>query len=448
MSVVDDVALHRSLLSSILDYLQRKGFEKTSKSLVKELKTAGWSVETSSCNLEDLWILNRGIGKEGLVLETMQGGVEGSNYKGSVTPSNSKLTSEEESSSKSGTTSTSTSSPETDSSRSSSPKKVASSSSSESSSSESVQSDSSNTTEESTSGSSSGRFSSSEESDSNHSSSTSSSTSEDSASSEESSDSSERESSTTTTTSEESRNGVSSSSRSSSTSSDSTSSDTQSSSNQKSSSSDSSVTSATSSSSTDSSEKEKNAENVSKAKEKEAAISTKRQREDSQKPKGKSCPSHDSPGIDVYYNTKLPSRKKSRTNAKYDFREDVSTSLTPQDSREAEETKRVSHSENSETLGSKSSPSEIIDEGNSVLHRFQRVQPDSVKFIDDKLRDNSYDAKGGEMYGLKAWEELKKVRGKDFRKAKTKKKRATYFGGGTISKDSHSFRFTYSDDSS
>lgn len=94
----------------------------------------------------------------------------------------------------------------------------------------------------------------------------------------------------------------------------------------------------------------------------------------------------------------------------------------------------------------KDCPVEGNDREISTLRRFQRIQPDSVKFADEKLRDNSYDAKGGEMYGLRAWEELKKVRGKDFRKAKTKKKRSMFFGGGTIDKDSHSFHFTYSDE--
>jgi len=125
-------------------------------------------------------------------------------------------------------------------------------------------------------------------------------------------------------------------------------------------------------------------------------------------------------------------------------REDALISSTSRND-DRQDTEIVSHKSNSETL--KESSTGTTDKDSSTLRRFQRIHPESVKFVDERLRDNSYDAKGGEIYGLKAWEELKKVRGKDFRKAKTKKKKATYFGGGTISKDSHSFHFTYSDES-
>ena len=43
-------------------------------------------------------------------------------------------------------------------------------------------------------------------------------------------------------------------------------------------------------------------------------------------------------------------------------------------------------------------------------------------------------------YGMKAHQDLIKVRGKDFRAEKTKKKRATY-RGGRIDMGSHSIKF-------
>ncbi|EME30568.1 hypothetical protein Gasu_20310 isoform 1 [Galdieria sulphuraria] len=494
MSVADDAALHRSLLSSMHDYLQRKGFEKTAKSFEKELKAAGWSLETSNCLLENLWTLNQGVEKEKSVSESLveddrrasnieksssrgkeqtvktssrsSGNSPGEKYvdtkeTGSLTPSKSKLAVEEETSSTSSGTSASTSSTETDSSRSSSPKNSSPSNRSESSSSESSQSgssfrsSSSNPTQESSSSSSSGSSSSSEESDSSHYSSSSSSSSKEdkeSATSKDSNESSESESSVSTG-SEDSKSSVSSSSESSSTSSNSDSSDTQSSSYHISNSSDSSSTDVTSSSSSNSAQDVKDRKLASKAKEKEGISSSKRLRDDTQELRERLDFPHDSSGNNVDHATKVPSEKKFRTNA--NGREDALTSITCQDSsRQAPERVKVtlqaanSEKPNSEKPDLNEGPSEIDDENSSTLRRFQRVQPDSVKFIDDKLRDNSYDAKGGEMYGLRAWEELKKVRGKDFRKAKTKKKKATYFGGGIISKDSHSFRFTYSDDSS
>jgi len=64
--------------------------------------------------------------------------------------------------------------------------------------------------------------------------------------------------------------------------------------------------------------------------------------------------------------------------------------------------------------------------------RFQRVKEDDVAIKDHRLMSNRYDDKGGETFGSKAWQDLKQVRGKDFRREKTKKKRNTFFGGGRI----------------
>lgn len=51
----------------------------------------------------------------------------------------------------------------------------------------------------------------------------------------------------------------------------------------------------------------------------------------------------------------------------------------------------------------------------------------------------------GDKYGLKAQEDLGVVKGKDFKHAKTKKKRGTY-KGGEIDLGVNSVKFSYSDD--
>lgn len=74
--------------------------------------------------------------------------------------------------------------------------------------------------------------------------------------------------------------------------------------------------------------------------------------------------------------------------------------------------------------------------------RFQRVDASQVTFDREELRDNTFLSKGGAdgSYGMKAHNDLIKVRGKDFRAEKTKKKRATY-RGGKIDMGSHSIKF-------
>ncbi|KAI7902593.1 SRP40, C-terminal domain-containing protein [Cokeromyces recurvatus] len=74
---------------------------------------------------------------------------------------------------------------------------------------------------------------------------------------------------------------------------------------------------------------------------------------------------------------------------------------------------------------------------------FQRVKPEEVEFLDDRLKDNSYEAKGGSdvnSYGWKASQDLIKVRGDRFRAEKNKKKRGSY-RGGQITFESHSIKF-------
>jgi len=60
---------------------------------------------------------------------------------------------------------------------------------------------------------------------------------------------------------------------------------------------------------------------------------------------------------------------------------------------------------------------------------FRRVREEDVEFEDDRLRNNSYWGKQGDEYGRAANKDLVIVKGKDFRHAKTKKKKGTYRGG-------------------
>eukprot|EP00268_Persea_americana_P029844 TRINITY_DN2883_c0_g1_i1.p1 TRINITY_DN2883_c0_g1~~TRINITY_DN2883_c0_g1_i1.p1 ORF type:complete len:484 (-),score=158.10 TRINITY_DN2883_c0_g1_i1:400-1851(-) len=82
-----------------------------------------------------------------------------------------------------------------------------------------------------------------------------------------------------------------------------------------------------------------------------------------------------------------------------------------------------------------------------TVNAFQRVKVDEVKFVDERLQDNSYWAKSGAEsgYGAKAQEVFGQVKGRDFRHEKTKKKRGSY-RGGLIDLESHSIKFNYSDD--
>ncbi|WFD18844.1 jun-like transcription factor [Malassezia caprae] len=87
--------------------------------------------------------------------------------------------------------------------------------------------------------------------------------------------------------------------------------------------------------------------------------------------------------------------------------------------------------------------------------RFQRVKSDNVQFLDDRLRDMSYEAKvcgdlshmqsGAGDWGARANADLIMTRGKAFTKEKNKKKRGSY-RGGVIDQGSHSIKFTYDDE--
>ncbi|KAJ2599478.1 jun-like transcription factor [Coemansia sp. RSA 1804] len=74
---------------------------------------------------------------------------------------------------------------------------------------------------------------------------------------------------------------------------------------------------------------------------------------------------------------------------------------------------------------------------------FCRIRPEEVVYVDDRLKDNRYTAKGGTSgdFGYKAHKDLVVKHGKGFTKEKNKKKRGSY-GGGRITMESHSIKFT------
>ncbi|KAJ2138507.1 jun-like transcription factor [Coemansia sp. RSA 678] len=74
---------------------------------------------------------------------------------------------------------------------------------------------------------------------------------------------------------------------------------------------------------------------------------------------------------------------------------------------------------------------------------FCRIKPEDVVYVDDRLKDNRYLAKGNTEgdFGYKAHRDLIVTRGKSFTKEKNKKKRGSY-SGGRITMESHSIKFT------
>ncbi|KAJ3483917.1 hypothetical protein NLI96_g5999 [Meripilus lineatus] len=74
---------------------------------------------------------------------------------------------------------------------------------------------------------------------------------------------------------------------------------------------------------------------------------------------------------------------------------------------------------------------------------FQRVKAENVTFLDERLKDNSFESRGAKFgdYGERASKDLIVTRGAGFRKEKNKKKRGSY-RGGDISMESHAIKFT------
>lgn len=71
------------------------------------------------------------------------------------------------------------------------------------------------------------------------------------------------------------------------------------------------------------------------------------------------------------------------------------------------------------------------------------MEAEKVEFINDKVKDNSFDAKHGShelQYGYQANQALGVTRGKQFTKSKNKMKRGSY-RGGQIDQGSYSIKF-------
>ncbi|KAJ1619157.1 SRP40, C-terminal domain-containing protein [Pavlovales sp. CCMP2436] len=90
-------------------------------------------------------------------------------------------------------------------------------------------------------------------------------------------------------------------------------------------------------------------------------------------------------------------------------------------------------------------------QGNTPFKRVDETEAEFYNF-DARLKDNSFDAMRNStdvgknyLWGAKASEDLLKVKGKDFRKAKDKKKKGTYTGG-EIDCTVNSVKFPDSDD--
>ncbi|KAJ4911186.1 hypothetical protein Rs2_05807 [Raphanus sativus] len=122
-------------------------------------------------------------------------------------------------------------------------------------------------------------------------------------------------------------------------------------------------------------------------------------------------------------------------------KEDMDVQETPVKQTDVEENGNV------ETKSTNKKSGKGLSDSKEPKKPFQRVNVEEVVFTDDRLKDNSYWAKGGadSGYGAKAQEVLGQVRGRGFRHEKTKKKRGSY-RGGEIDLQSHSVKFEYSDD--
>jgi hypothetical protein len=73
---------------------------------------------------------------------------------------------------------------------------------------------------------------------------------------------------------------------------------------------------------------------------------------------------------------------------------------------------------------------------------FQRVDPQKVEFLDDRLKTNGYLESKSSSYGDRAYRDLSVTRGSDFKKEKNKKKKGTYSGGQIDTNKIHSIKFT------
>lgn len=97
-----------------------------------------------------------------------------------------------------------------------------------------------------------------------------------------------------------------------------------------------------------------------------------------------------------------------------------------------------------EAKATESSETSETPESNKKKHRsspFRRVNPGTLSFTKPEFKDNSFNSKKGkDVWGAKAAVSLGNVKGKNFRKEKTKKKRGNY-SGGRISTEVNSIKF-------
>lgn len=97
-----------------------------------------------------------------------------------------------------------------------------------------------------------------------------------------------------------------------------------------------------------------------------------------------------------------------------------------------------------EAKATESSETSETPESNKNKRRsspFRRVNPGSLSFTKPEFKDNSFKSKKGkDVWGAKAAVTLGNVKGKNFRKEKTKKKRGNY-SGGRISTEVNSIKF-------
>lgn len=80
---------------------------------------------------------------------------------------------------------------------------------------------------------------------------------------------------------------------------------------------------------------------------------------------------------------------------------------------------------------------------------FKRISEEVINTLDDKFKDNSYETfmmQSGNQYGKEANDKLKIVRGKDFRKEKTKFKNKSSAGGFSISTEVKSIKLDLDSD--
>jgi hypothetical protein len=116
-----------------------------------------------------------------------------------------------------------------------------------------------------------------------------------------------------------------------------------------------------------------------------------------------------------------PKKKREKESKKKSKKEESSDGEEEEEEKEKEEVEE--------------SPSKKLKAGENPANRvnvpFQRIKADEVSYLKvhgghaelERLKDNTFESKGGDVFGAKASEILSAVRGRDFTHAKNKKKR-------------------------